>query len=49
MYGEGHAHAGAVALFANWCYSTVVFYTNPMMVTEKGSPGAANEAACAVL
>ncbi|HEY0137530.1 MAG TPA: lamin tail domain-containing protein [Nannocystis sp.] len=36
-------------LLANWCYSTVVFYTNPMMVTEKGSPGAANEAACAVL
>ncbi len=36
-------------LLVNWCYSTVVFYTNPMMVTEKGSPGAVNEAACAVL
>ena len=36
-------------LLANWCYSTVVFYTNPMMITEKGSPGAANEAACAML
>jgi len=36
-------------LLVNWCYSTVVFYTNPMNVTEKGSPGAVNEAACAVL
>ena len=36
-------------LLVNWCYSTVVFYTNPMNATEKGSPAAANEAACAVL
>jgi hypothetical protein len=36
-------------VLANWCYSTVVFYTNPMMVTEKGTPNAANEAACATL
>ena len=36
-------------MLANWCYSTIVFYTNPMNVSEKGSPGAANEAACATL
>ncbi|MBK9757613.1 MAG: lamin tail domain-containing protein [Nannocystis sp.] len=29
----------------NWCYSSVIFYMN----TEWGSPGAANELACAVL
>ncbi|MEM7160463.1 MAG: lamin tail domain-containing protein [Myxococcota bacterium] len=33
---------------ANWCFSTMVF-DSPGGVDEFGSPGAANEAACAVL
>ncbi|MCA9656194.1 MAG: lamin tail domain-containing protein [Myxococcales bacterium] len=33
---------------ANWCFSTVVF-DSPGGVDEYGSPGAANEAACAML
>lgn len=41
--------AAANDVAANWCYSSAVFYTNPMNVTEKGSPAAVNEAACAML
>ncbi|MCB9566061.1 MAG: lamin tail domain-containing protein [Myxococcales bacterium] len=33
---------------ANWCYSTIV-YDSPLGVDEYGTPGAANEMACAML